>query len=101
VSDRRILSCLFLIRDERSRLGPVALLDEPNERTLRREFLRAVESSLRALWSARLLALDRTDGDVQDNAETDAMAAVMVLQARWQARHGLYLLNEIRRQHGG
>jgi hypothetical protein len=101
VSDRRILSCLFVIRAERSRLGPVALLDEPHDRTLRREFLRAVESSLPALWSARLLTLDRGAGAAHGAAEADAMAAVMPLQARWQARHALYLLNELRRLRGG
>jgi hypothetical protein len=107
-SDGRLLDWLLCVWRERERLGPVALADEPHERTLWRECLRATEASLRCLWVVRLgWLLDENEShDTGDASAEDGMAAAGALaaglrgQARWQAQQALYLLNEYRRHAG-
>jgi len=105
-SDGRLLDWLLGVWRERERLGSVALADEPHERTLWRECLRATEASLRCLWVARLGWLDESratsDARAEDGmaAAARALAAGLRAQARWQAQQALYLLNDYR-QHAG
>jgi hypothetical protein len=117
-----VLLWLFRVRQQRRQLEAAALPGEPHERTIRREVLRAVESSLRCLWAVHLGLNDAGQGDPRAEEVPPAralsdtipaaldrssaslasfeMTSAMHYQARWWARQALYLLDDYRRQTG-